>query len=288
VLAVSGGCGTIEPPAVYPIIAHAGIPYLFPDAAFAGLVHPVHHFYFGVVPPYADQVGALARYAVNKLGKGSLGAFFTELPGVNGEVSAAKHAAQGRGDHWDGAQIVSATEPDLTPYALKMKQLDPKYLVVLGAGAEVLQYVEALKSVGWYPKGGILAGSANANGAFLTPASPYIQGKLMGLSPVALSGAGVNDCSKAFRAASPPVTAGGESLAGCGLAQSLITALTEVSPHFTTNNLIKAIQHWNDKSAASALPPLSFSAKNHLGEHEMWLVQAHGATWQDLTTIPIA
>jgi branched-chain amino acid transport system substrate-binding protein len=287
VAAVSGGCGTIQPPAIYPILSKAGIPYLFPYAAYAGLLSPVQPDYFSIIPPYPNQVAAITTYAMTapQYGAGSVGAFFTQLPGVNEEVSQAQNAVQSHGGSWDGAQIVASTEPDLTPFVLKMKKQSPDYLLMLGAGQEVLRYVQAMKSQGWFPRDGILLASSNTNGSFLTPAAPDLTGRVLGVSPVAMNGPTIRLCQQALQDAK--VTVEAEALTGCALAQVLVTTLTEAKGNYSAAAIRSLLQGWSAKQASPTIPPLTFEAGNHLGERSMILASAKSGQWSDVTTIDV-
>jgi branched-chain amino acid transport system substrate-binding protein len=276
VFAVIGGCGTIQPPAIYKVLERAGIPYLFPYASLNELVNPVKPTTFALLPLYGEQMSGLVRHVAKELGAGSMYGIYTKVPNVEEAIDENRKAAEGVGMGWQGHQVITPGATDFTPIVLRLKEQNPDYVVLNTLEPDAGRLFIAMRAQGWFPKR-ILGTSAISSGSAIKVLGKDLDGKLLAVSPtVPMDTPDAQECAEVLKKGG--VAINGFSLYGCGIAQVFVHALSNTGPEPTRQGLIKTLEGWKDEVISPLLPPVSFSASNHMGEQRMFVVGVkHGA-----------
>jgi len=266
VFAVFGGCGSIQPAAIGPILNQAGVPYLFPYAGLKSLIEPVQKSTFAILPLFGAQGASLVKYAFKKNGPGSVLSVFSSIPDVKEQIGVEKAATEKAGGKWLGSEITTAGTTDYTPTALRIKAKNPDYVIMSVPAADALRILRAFSTQGFTPGKRVLGTSTLASASFLKPASDLLSGKVLVSSPTApQSDPAAKNCLEAFGSASPKVAPGAFSLFGCATAQLFVSAIKKAGPKLTRERLVSAINSWNGTKASPLFPPVTFSNSNHLG-----------------------
>jgi branched-chain amino acid transport system substrate-binding protein len=270
VFAVFGGCGTIQPAAIYQLLDHAGVPYLFPYASLEELAKPVKKATFALMPINQEQMTGLIRYVVKTDGPGKISGIYTKVPGAEQAAEANGAAAKSVGADWTGYQVITPGSTDFTPIVLRLKQANPTYLVLNMLEPDAGRLFIAMRAQNWFPKR-MLGTSAISSGSAFQAVGDILDGKLLAVSPTAPStSADAASCAEAFAAQSVPVN--GFSLFGCGTAQALVHALQQAGPQVTREAVGKVLEGWKGENASPVLPPITFSPTDHMGETKMILI----------------
>jgi len=94
-------------------------------------------------------------------------------------------------------------------------------------------------------------------------------------------------CLAAVRKYSPGTTPDAFALYGCAAAQVFVTALKSAGRDPTRAKLEAALNAMNNADASPLLPPVSFSAADHMGLHSMFLLTLHDGRFTAAGTLPI-
>lgn len=267
IFAMFGGCGTIQPAAVFPLMEEAKIPYLFPYAGLEAFVVPTKHYLFAMMAINRDQITGLINKVMKEMGPGKVAGLYTKYPGVEDAIQANQQAAEALGNTWAAVENITPGATDFTPIVLKLKDLDPDYLILNIVEPDAGRLFVAMQAQNWWPKK-MLGTSSLSNGALFDAMGSLLDGKLVTAAPtLPPSAAEAADCVAALQAANVAIS--GFSIFGCGTAQAFVHAVEQVGPDLTRDKLIAVLEAWKDEPASQVFPPVSFSPENHMGQAKM-------------------
>jgi branched-chain amino acid transport system substrate-binding protein len=269
VVAVTGQCGSLQPPAQLPLLAAAKIPFLFVFGASTTLLHPLNPMYFNLMPTYGDQLVAAVPWLFKDKGAGTVAIMNTTTPDsakTSTDVSAAVKQA-------GGTMLGSFTAPpgtaDFAPYVLKIKNLHPDYVVLNQIPQDAARFTKEMTAQQFAPNKNLLGSSAVSQATFLSTVDPKVAPKLIVTSDtLAPAEAGSTQCGTVLKAAGLQVE--GVTLRGCGTAQVVVQALKDAKEP-TSAGIVDALEKWNNNKASEIYPPISFSKTNHVGVKSLYV-----------------
>jgi ABC-type branched-subunit amino acid transport system substrate-binding protein len=118
VVAVTGQCGSIQPPAQVPLVDAAKIPYLFVFGASTKLLNPLSPMYFNLMPAYGEQLVAAIPWVFEKYGKGTVAIVSTSTPDAPTTDKAVKEAVEKAGAELADTLTAPPGTADFTPFVL--------------------------------------------------------------------------------------------------------------------------------------------------------------------------
>lgn len=267
IFALFGGCGTIQPAAVFPVMEENGIPYLFPYAGLESFVVPTKRHLFAMMAINRDQITGLINTVIPEMGLGTVAGLYTKYPGVEEAIVANQQAVEALGATWTEVENITPGATDFTPIVLKLKQLNPDYLILNIVEPDAGRLFLAMQAQNWWPKM-MLGTSSLSNGALFDAMGETLDGKLITAAPtLPPSAPEAADCVTALQAANVAVS--GFSLFGCGTAQAFVHAVEQAGPELTRARLVEVLESWSDEPASQVFPPVTFTADNHMGQVKM-------------------
>jgi branched-chain amino acid transport system substrate-binding protein len=270
VVAVTGQCGSLQPPAQVPLLNAAKIPFLFSFGASTSLLKPLSPMYFNLMPTYGDQLVAEIPYVFQHNGSGSVVIVNTTTPDAPTTTSEVKDAVQKAGGNFLGSYDAPPGTADFSPYVLKIKQQHPDYVVLDQTPQDAARLTESMTANGFSPAKFLIGSSAVSQQTFLDGVSKALQPKLLVTSDTLVpANAGSTQCATVLKAAGISVES--VTLRGCGTAQVVVKALQDTPKPVTSASLVKTIEGWNNVTASEIYPPVSFSATNHVGLNSLYV-----------------
>lgn len=272
VLAFFGGCGSLQPPAVLQVADRDSIPYLFPSAGLPDVI--TNPNLRTLYPLFSDQFEGIMEYAVNDRGPGKAFLINARLPGYEVTRDAMRAGVEAAGGTVVGDTTITAGEPDMAPLALQVKAAGADYIAAATNSADGSRIFKALEAADALPTKYYVGNSVYLGEAFLGPVGAAADDIVLTPANVtAPSSEKSSSCAEVLEAAGVSVDI--SSLSGCAFAQVLTTALSETED-LSRENLMKTIDSWKDKTASDLLPPLTFSADQHVGLSEMGMFKVEG------------
>lgn len=268
VVAVTGQCGSIQPPAQMPLLDSAKIPYLF---GF-GTCTPCNGdpMYFNLMEDYGVQLQKEVPWVFQRQGTGSVAIMTSSTPGAAQITSNVERAVKSAGGKFLASYSAPPGTADMTPYVLKMKALKPDYVILNMTPQDAAVLTKAMGAQNFEPTKDVIGSSAISQATFLSNVTPNVYPKVIVSSDVIPpSAAGGTQCSKVLTAAGVPVS--GVTLRGCGTAQVDVAALMQAKQPVTSAGVVSALESWKDKKASEIYPPVSFSATNHVGVSNLYI-----------------
>jgi ABC-type branched-subunit amino acid transport system substrate-binding protein len=286
VVAFFGGCGSLQPPAVQQVAIPAKIPYLFPNA---GVAHVTPDANYRVIQSlFSDQLHAINEYAMKKHGAGKVFMVATRVTSYDENLAAAKTGIAAGGGTLVATEAIVAGEADFTPLVLKIKAAHPDYLILSTGASDAARLVQTLLAQGAMPTKYILGISSLLIPAFLGPVGTTVDGKVLAPTLTFLpSSDKAKSCIDAFAKYGNKLTADLQSLYGCASAQALVAALQDAGKNVTRESLLAAVDKWNNKPVSPLLPPLTFSAKRHVGLSGMAVAGIEKGQLKELDIMPM-
>ncbi|HEX4832441.1 MAG TPA: ABC transporter substrate-binding protein [Trebonia sp.] len=273
VLAVTGQCGSLQPPAQVPLLTAAKVPFLFVFGASNSMLHPLSPEYFNLMPTYGDQLAAEIPYVFQHYGKGSVVLMNTVTPDSPTTTTQVQTAVKSAGGTFLGQYNAPPGTADFSPYVLQMKQQHPDYVIIDQIPQDAARLIQEMTSQDFMPAKNIIGSNAVSQATFLSSVSTAVQPKLLLTSDVlAPASAGGTQCESVLKAASIAVT--GVTLRGCGTAQVVVKALQDTKGTLTSQALVNTIQGWTNVQASEVYPPLTFTSTNHVGVTQLYVFSA--------------
>ena len=267
IFAMFGGCGTIQPAAVFPLMEEAKIPYLFPYSGLEAFVVPTKPQLFAMMAINRDQITGLITNVLQEEGPGKVAGLYTKYPGVEEAILANEQAVVAAGGTWSEVTNITPGATDFTPIVLRLKELNPDYLILNIVEPDGGRLFLAMEAQNWWPKR-MVGTSSLSNGALFDAMGETLDGRLLTAAPTfPPSAPEAADCVAALQAAGAVVN--GFSVFGCGTAQAFVHAVEQVGPDLTRAALLQVLEGWSDEPASAVFPPVSFSADNHMGQAKM-------------------
>ncbi|MCE0767617.1 ABC transporter substrate-binding protein [Pseudonocardia kujensis] len=285
VLAIFGGCGTIQPPAIQSVAEPAGVPFLFPTASVPDLSSASNAFL--ALPSYDQQMNALTDYSMQTFGPGSVYILAQQLPGVDDITAAVTRAATAHGAQVLGTDITTAGQADFAPAILKIKQAAPDYLVVI-QGTDGARVLDGIAKQGALPKKKILGFSAILTQGVLETSKALPPGMLVAASGVDTPNSpGMKTCRDVMDQVAPTLAEDINATFACAAAQAMTSALDAAGPQPTRQALTDALLSWKDFPASPAFRPMTFTADQRVGQREIFGVTVSDGSLDKLATIAL-
>ena len=270
VVAVTGQCGSVQPPAQVPLLSTAKIPFLFSFGASTSLLNPLSPMYFNLMPTYGDQLVAEIPWVFEHQGVGSVVIMNTSTPDAPETTKAVEQATKDAGGTFLASYDAPPGTADFAPYVLKMKQKHPDYVVLDQTPQDAARLTEAMTANGFAPNKFLIGSSAVSQQTFLDGVSKALQPKLLVSSDVLAPGdAGSTQCATVLKAAGINVES--VTLRGCGTAQVVVKALQEAKQPITSESIVDALQSWKNVTASEVYPPVTFSTSDHVGVENLYV-----------------
>lgn len=267
VFAFVGGCGTVEANAIAPTLTAKKIPYLFPYEGLAELT--TNSVTYVTLPLYEEQIKALIPYAFRQTGKGSVYTIANIWPGYESAIGNSKAAARDGGGTFVGSAATKLGTADYTPYALKIKQANPDYVVIDAGGADAAKIVNSLVEQNAMPKKAILGVSTFATGTFMETHDAKANAKILFASPIKLPAPESGKCATALKAAG--IESNDPSYYfGCSQAAGFVTALKKAGK-VSRSALFKTLNSMTNQELSPLLPPVTFTKENHMGVNSVFI-----------------
>jgi ABC-type branched-subunit amino acid transport system substrate-binding protein len=286
VLAVTGQCGSLQPPAQIPLLAAAKTPFLFVFGASASLLNPPSQYYYNLMPTYGTQLESAVPFVFKKGGSGSVAIMSTTTPDSVTDAAGITKAVKQGGGKVIGQYSAPPGTADLTPYVLKMKALHPDYVFLDMIPQDAAVLTKAMAANGFSPAKNIVGSNAISQDTFLSTVDPSLASKLLITNDTLVpSSAGKTQCASVLKKANIDVQ--GVTLRGCGTAQVLVTALKKAKGPLTGQSLLNEIQSWKNVNASEIYKPLSFSSTDHVGVHTLYVTDDKGGQLYSIGTVPV-
>ncbi|MGH3273628.1 MAG: ABC transporter substrate-binding protein [Streptosporangiaceae bacterium] len=288
VFALFGGCGTVTAATIASVVRGTSMPYLFPYAALPALVSPTQPNVYSLLPLYNDQARSLIPYVLGHSGTGSVYALTTEIPGFQDDVNGASDGTRRAGATFLGSALLPVANAPFQVAALKASAAKPDYLMLTVLAPDAARIINAMAAAGKLPAKGILGVSVLASQNFAAALTPAAAALLQTASPtVPVGDPRAAQCIDALRKYQPSVTPDAFALYGCAAAQVFVAAMQEAGANPTRTSLEKALDSFSGAAASPLLPPVSFSAGNHMGLHSMFLLSLKDGKFSIAGALPI-
>jgi branched-chain amino acid transport system substrate-binding protein len=269
VFALYGGCGSIQPPATYPLVHKAGILSVFPYASLADFAEKPG--YYSVATTYGDQNVSLVKGIFKDKGPGSVAILTVQKPGSKEEAAAVEKAVTDGGGTFQGNYETPTSVSDYTPYLLKMKAKSPDYVILSTTASGAAVIVKTMEQNNFYPKKALVGGSQIIAESFVSAVDDTMAAKVVLGSPtVAGDSPDAKTCVDVLTAAK--VTVEGTSLFGCASAQVFTEALDEAGKDLTRDAFVDVLEGWKDKKASPLFGGLTFDKTRHIGPTELFIL----------------
>lgn len=270
VFAYYGSCGTVQLPAVFPLMKAAGIPFLFPYASLDQ--YNKEPLFYSLITPYGEQVTALLRAKFKELGAGSVATILVDVPGSESELARVKAVVEQNGGTWSSASArVPTSVSDWGPLVLKLQAEKPDYVVIMINMIQASQMVKVMQARGYFPAKHILAPNYVGSSSFAQAVGDWQSGKIT----VAMVTAGPDspdaaECRSVITAAG--IVVENSSLYGCGSAQVLTAAMNAAGKDMTRAKLLAVLEGWKGQRPSKMFPPLTFTSARHVGPDAVFSV----------------
>jgi branched-chain amino acid transport system substrate-binding protein len=284
VVAVTGQCGSLQPPAQLPLLNAAKIPFMYVFGASTTLLKPLSPMYFNLMPTYGSQLVQEIPWVFQHHGAGTVALINTVTPDSPTTTKQVKAAVEKAGGTLVGSYDAPPGTADFAPYVLKMKQKHPDYVVLDQIPQDAARLTQAMTDNGFAPKKFLVGSSAVSQQTFLNGVSSALQPKLLVTSDtIAPSGAGGTTCVSVLKAAKIKVE--GVTLRGCGTAQVVEKVLRSAKKPVTSQSVVAAMQSMSGVRASEIYPPVSFSATNHVGLSSLYIFGVKNGAFYQAGTI---
>jgi branched-chain amino acid transport system substrate-binding protein len=264
VFAVFGGCGSIQPPAIAPVLKSAGVPYLFPLGASPNLNSDSDAYQN--YPQYQQIFPSLVKHEMHEHGPGSIFVIAQTIPGSDQTINGIEQATKAAGGTYIGADSPPITQTDWNSYAIKIKQSHADYVALVLTAGQAAAVVNTMAAQGALPVKEILGNITEGSAAFLNAVGHKVDGKMVvAAATVAPSAPGAATCVAAMKRYAPGTAIDTFSLYGCASAQAFTAAVKALGSNVTRAALSRELRTWQNKQASPALPPLTYAGNSHAG-----------------------
>ncbi len=286
VLAVTGQCGSLQPPAQVPLLTAAKIPFLFVFGASTTLLDPLSPEYFNLMPTYGDQLVSAVPFAFKHSGKGTVVIMNTTTPDSATTSKQVEAIVKKSGGKFLGTFSAPPGTADFSPYVLQMKALHPDYVVLNQIPQDAARLTKVMTANNFLPTKNVIGSNAIAQDTFLATVDPTLEPKLLVTSDTLVpSAAGKTECAKVLKAAKIDIQ--GVTLRGCGTAQVVVKALTEAKQPLTSQSIVQELESWKNVNASEIYKPLNFSSTNHVGVSSLYVTGVKDGDFYNVGTVKV-
>jgi ABC-type branched-subunit amino acid transport system substrate-binding protein len=270
VVAVTGQCGSLQPPAQLTLLNAAKIPFMFVFGASTSLLKPLSPMYFNLMPTYGSQLVAEIPWVFQHHGPGTVALMSTVTPDSPTTAKQVEEAVKKAGGTFVGDFTAPPGTADFSPVVLKMKQKHPDYVVLDQIPQDAARLTQAMTDNGFAPNKFIVGSSAVSQQTFLNGVAAALQPKLLVSSDtIAPANADNTKCVAVLKAANIKVE--GVTLRGCGSAQVVESVLRAAKQPISSQSIVAALESMSNVKASEVYPPISFSATNHVGVSDLYI-----------------
>jgi branched-chain amino acid transport system substrate-binding protein len=288
VFALFGGCGTITAATIASIVKGTETPYLFPYAALPALVHPTQSNVYSLLPLYGDQARSMIPYVMKRDGAGPLYAVTTQIPGYEANVAGAKAGTKTANAKFLDSALLPAVGAPFQQAALKVSSAHPDYLMLTVLAPDAARMLNTMAAAGRLPAKRILGVSVLGSQSFADALAAPAASLLETASPTVPAGdPRAAECLTALKKYAPSVKPDALAIFGCATAQVFVAALEKAGQNLTRASLAKALDSLQNAAVSPLLPPVTFTADNHMGLNSMFLLQLKSGRFEIAATLPI-
>jgi branched-chain amino acid transport system substrate-binding protein len=280
IFAMVGALGVAQNSAVFTTQFKAGVPNLFPNTVARPMYEPLFPLKFSMFSPYFDQVRAGVRYLVEKKGKKAVCVMYQDndfgreiLDGVTAQMTALNMKVAASTTH-------KPSDQDFTAILLNLRNANCDLIVTASIVRDTILAFSTARRMGWDVD--MMGTSASYDGAVAAAPGGATEGfyTVGHIKPIYRDTAGPDaakwmDRYKEKFNTDPTVAAA----LGHIIMDVTVLAIDKAGPDLTTRSLVTAVENIKGYQDIFGGPPLSFSAKEHLGSHQALLMQVKGGRW---------
>ncbi len=280
VVAIVGANGTANTAATFSyVLDQAQVPIINTYGGDATWYAPAKPLLFGVQTLYETQAQILGKWAVKDGYKDILVVHSDPAAFINvaNNVAPGAKAASSSVNVRDLSVKFNTT--DYAPIILQVKNLHPDAVVLILSTAEVVAYLKQAAQQGL--KTGVYTYAPNASADVVRLAGTDAEGlksEAFTLPPDATSSAGVKEFVTAMQKYEPSVTPDYESLFTWALCKIAVAAISRINGTINKDSVVKALEGMSNYDSG-VMPPVTFSATQHLGETQVQRVQLTSGKW---------
>src|SRR5437588_396312 len=168
---------------------------------------------------------------------------------------------------------------DYAPVVLQVKNLHPDAVILILSTAEVVAYLKQASQQGL--KTGVYTYAPNSSADVIRLAGADADGlksEAFTLPPDDTSAAGVKDFVNAMQKYEAGTPADYESEMTWALCKVAVAAISKINGKIDKDSIVKALQSMSNYDSG-VMPPITFSASQHLGASKIQRVQLTGGKW---------
>lgn len=293
-LAMFGGCGSIQPPAIVPVVTKAKMPYLFPMAQVPNLYKPLNPYTYAFSPSWATMYSSLVPWSLDHYGTGSVATLFTQNAGIDEAVTAVKDSTSKADGKFVGGEVIPATTSDYTPYVLKLKQMNPDYVVTNFSVEAALKFQQAAEDQQFEPKKKYINTISLMGDQFIegikigNGPQTKLDGKVISAYQVATPDDPANkECVAAAKKYVPDLEPDGNLMAGCNSAQWMVELLKKTGPDLTRETFLKTINSINNEQLSPGAVSATINEKRHLAPSDIYVYELENGEYVNKGTVAL-
>lgn len=285
VVAIVGANGTANSAAAFAyVLDQAQVPIINTYGGDANWYSPPKPLLFGIQTLYEDQARVLGKWAVKD--------GYKNIAFVHSDPAAFVNVAKAGTDQIKSSNpsatvqdvSVKFNTTDYAPVVLQVKNLHPDAVIMILSTAEVVAYLKQAAQQGLKTAAYTYAPNSSADVVRLAGAdADGLKSEAFTLPPDGVSAAGVKEFIDAMQKYEPGVAADYESEMTWALCKVAVAALSKISGKIDKDSIVKALQSLNNYDSG-VMPPITFSATQHLGASKIQRVQLTGGKWTTVGT----
>lgn len=285
VVAIVGANGTANSAAAFAyVLDQAQVPIIDTYGGDANWYSPPKPLLFGIQTLYEDQARVLGKWAVKD--------GYKNIAFVHSDPAAFVNVAKAGTDQIKSSNpsatvqdvSVKFNTTDYAPVVLQVKNLHPDAVIMILSTAEVVAYLKQAAQQGLKTAAYTYAPNSSADVVRLAGAdADGLKSEAFTLPPDDVSAAGVKEFVDAMQKYEPGVAADYESEMTWALCKVAIAGLAKISGKIDKDSIVKALQSLNNYDSG-VMPPITFSATQHLGASKIQRVQLTGGKWTTVGT----
>ena len=280
VVAIVGANGTANTAATFSyVLDQAQVPIIDTYGGDATWYSPPKALLFGIQSLYEDQAKILGKWAVKDGYKDILVVHSDPAAFVNVANNVAPGAKSANPSVTVHDISVKFNTTDYAPIVLQVKNLHPDAVVLIVSTAEVVAYLKQAATQGL--KTGVYTYAPNASADVIRLAGADAEGlksEAFTLPPDDTSSAGIKEFVSAMQKYEPSVTPDYESLFTWALCKVAVQAISRINGTINKDSTVKALEGMSNYDSG-VMPPVTFSASQHLGISQVQRVQLTGGKW---------
>jgi len=287
IFAVVGGNGAGSIVPIAQLLNQQKVPYLFPPTGKPEFATASLPYVFAMIPTFSDQLDALIRWSAHEHGAGSVFHLVAETTDIKQQTQAVEKAVSSVGGKFLGSATVPIGSADITPFALQAAAGKPDYIALSTGPADAIKIIDYLASAGRLPAKGFLDVTPHPGQPFLDGVTSPEARKLVyavapTVPPTDPAAAGCNDALAKFYPGQKPDA---QTTFGCAVGQATVAALKAAGQNPTRGGLVKALESMDKADVSDVIPPLTFTADQHMGATALPLVVIKGDEFSVVTNV---